>query len=190
VELTIVDSAKFTPVELAVLAAEAVSWWKQQREEFLPYGVPLGSAQKMPLMPFFTEEILGRFRMVNLLQTGGTIPTPPFYEKILATNSSLLPDPAHSMAMPFIDVAVFSHEPTPRTLFHTLVHVTQLALVGLEGVIESYFRTVNMASLWAANPFEEQAYRLEERFAGNPANAFSVEEEIRESARRGRYSNE
>jgi hypothetical protein len=52
----------------------------------------------MPLKPFFTEEILGRFRMVNLLQTGGTIPTPPFYEKILATNSSLLPDPAHSVA--------------------------------------------------------------------------------------------
>ena len=32
------ESARFTPVELAALVAEAVSWWKQQREKFLPYG--------------------------------------------------------------------------------------------------------------------------------------------------------
>jgi hypothetical protein len=86
-----VESAKFTSAELAALVAEAVSWWKQQREKFLPHGIPLSSAQKMQLKPFFTVEILDGVRIVKLPQTGETIPTPPFYEKILAASSSLLP---------------------------------------------------------------------------------------------------
>jgi len=183
-----VESAKFTPVELAALVAEAVSWWKQQREKFLRYGVPLSTAQKMALKPFFTEEILDRFRIVNLAQTGESIPTPPFYEKILAASSSLLPDPVHSTAMPFIDVAVFNNKPTPRTIFHTLVHVTQMALVGLEEVMKSYFRTFNVQGLWAGNPFEKQAYYLDTRYTENPVDIFSVEEEVQEWLRSGRYS--
>jgi hypothetical protein len=116
-------------------------------------------------------------------QTGETIPTPPFYEKILAASSSLLPDPVHTTAMPFIEVAVFNSEPTPRDIFHTLVHVTQLVVVGLEGVLEGYFRTFNISGLWAGNPFEEQAYRLDARYTGNSADVFSVEEEVRELLR-------
>jgi hypothetical protein len=136
-----VESAKFTSAELAALVAEAVSWWKQQREKFLPHGIPLSSAQKMQLKPFFTMEILDGVRIVKLPQTGETIPTPPFYEKILAASSSLLPDPVHTTAMPFMDVAVFNIEPTPRDIFHMLVHVTQLAVVGLDRVLEGYFQT-------------------------------------------------
>lgn len=135
-------------------------------------------------------EILDRVRIVQLSQTGETIPTPPFYEKVLAASSSLLPDPAHATAMPFIDVAVFNIEPTPRDVFHTLVHVTQLTLVGLERVLEGYFRTLNKSGLWAAVPFEEQAFHLDSRYIRNPADAFSVEEEVREWLRSGPYYKE
>ena len=92
--------------------------------------------------------------------------------------------------MPFIDIAVFNTEPTPRAIFHTLVHVTQVALVGLESVMESYFQTFNISGLWAGNPFEEQAYRLDARYTAKPTEIFSVEEEVQEWLRNGRYLKE
>jgi hypothetical protein len=88
-----------------------------------------------------------------------------------------------------MDVAVFNIEPTPRDIFHALVHVTQLAVVGLYRVLEGYFQTFNTSGLWAGNPFEEQAYRLDARYTGNSADPFSVEEEVRELLRSERYYN-
>ena len=117
-------------------------------------------------------------------------PNPPFYEKFLATGSALIPDPAHMTGMPFIDVAVFNDEPTLRAIFHTLVHITQLALIGPERVLEAYLRTLNGQGLWAVVPFEEPAYQLDARYTGNPADCLSVEEEVREWLRSRRYDKE
>ncbi len=183
----IVEPAKFTPVELAALVAEAVSWLKQQREKFLPSSIPLSSAQKKQLQPFFTAEILDRLRIVRVTHPRETIPYPPFYEKVRAGGSRVVPDAAHMAAVPFLDVAVFNSEPTLRTIFHTLVHVTQFALVGLEKVVETYFRTLNESGLWMVVPFEEQAYQLDARSTKNPADVFSVEEEVRQWLRNGRF---
>jgi hypothetical protein len=184
----IAESARSTPVELADLVAEAVSWWRQQqREKFLPYGIPLSDAQQTQLKPFFTAELLDQVRIVKLSQTGESIPYPPFYEKFLATGSSIIPDPAHMTGMPFFDVAVSNVEPPPRAIFHTLVHIAQLALIGPERVLEAYLRTLNERGLWAVVPFEEQAYHLDARYTGNPADCFSVEEKVREWLRSGRY---
>ena len=188
--VSIVESAKFSSGELAAMVAETVSWWRQQREKFLPHGIPLSDAQQNQLKPFFTAELLDQVRIVKLPQTGECIPYPPFYEKFLATGSSLIPDPAHMTGMPFIDVAVFNDEPTPRAIFHTLVHITQLALIGPERVLEAYLRTLNGQGLWAVVPFEEQAYQLDARYTGNPADCFSVEEEVREWLRSRRYDKE
>lgn len=181
------EPARFTPAELAALVAETVSWLKQQREKFLPYGIPLSNAQKMQLQPFFTAEILDRVKIAKLWQTGETVPYPPFYEKVRAGGSLVFPDTAHVAATPFIDVAVFNSEPTPRTIFHSLVHITQFAVVGLERVMEGYFRTLNESDSWVLVPFEEQAYHMDARYTKNPADVFSVEEEVREWLRSGRY---
>jgi len=72
----------------------------------------------------------------------------------------------------------------PRAIFHTLVHIRQLALIGPERVLEAYLRTLNGQGLWAVVPFEEPAYQLDARYTGNPADCFSVEEEVREWLRR------
>jgi hypothetical protein len=182
-----VETPKFTSAELAALVAEAVSWVKQQRAQFLPSSIPLDSAQKKNLKPFFTAEVLDRLRIVNLAQTGGTIPYPPFYERVRAGGARVVPDAAHMTAMPFLDVAVFNTEPTLRTVFHTLVHVAQFTLVGLEKVMEGYFRTLNESGLWMVVPFEEQAYQMDARYTRDPSDDFSVEAEIREWLRTGRY---
>ncbi len=36
-------------------------------------------------------------------------------------------------------------------------------------------------------PFEEQAYQMEARYTSNPADVFSVDEEVREWLRSGRF---
>lgn len=102
----------------------------------------------------------------------------------------MVPDSAHMAAIPFIDVAVFNSEPTLRTIFHTLVHVTQFAVVGVEKAMECYFRVLDESGVWMVVPLEEQAYRMDARFTRDPTDVFSVEEEIREWLRKGRYSNE
>ena len=179
--------AKLTPAELSALAAEAGSWLRQQREKFYPQGVPLGNSHRPQLEPFFAPEILDTVRIVNLSQIGETMPSPPFFQKLLAAGPLMLPKSAHTAAVPFIDVAVFQGEPSLRVVFHTLVHVTQMVLVGPEQVMEGCFRALTVSGLWMAVPFEEQAYQMDARFTANSAAVFSVEQEVREWLRTGRY---
>jgi hypothetical protein len=53
--------------------------------------------------------------------------------------------------------------------------------------MRGYFQTLNEAGLWMVVPYEEQAYQLDARYTRNPSDVFSVEEEIREWVRSGRY---
>lgn len=181
------EPPKFTLTELNSLISEAVSWLHQQRKLFLPSSVPLDENQQMELQPFFPAEILGRARIVDVSQTGETIPYPPFYERVRAGGARVLPDAAHMTAIPFVDVMVFNRQPTLRTVFHNLVHVTQFAILGAERMLKGYFETLNESGLWMVVPFEEQAYQLDGRYTTNPSKVFSVEEEIQAWLRSGRY---
>jgi hypothetical protein len=181
------EPPKFTLEELNSLIAEAISWLHQQRDLFLPSSVPLDEDQRTELQPFFPAEILSRARIVDASQTGKSIPYPPFYERVRAGGARVLPDAAHMTAIPFIDVMVYNRKPTLRTVFHNLVHVTQFAVLGEEKVLKSYFETLNEAGLWMVVPFEEQAYQLDARYTMNPSDVFSVEKEIQDWVRSGRY---
>jgi hypothetical protein len=182
------EAAKFTPIELEQLVAQAVSWLEEQRHKFLPSSHPLNTEQVGNLRPFFSAEILGRLRIVDAHATGQKIPYPPFYERVRAGGARVVPDAAHMTAMPFIDVAVFNRKPTLRTIFHTLVHVAQFEAVGLDRVMKGYFETLNESGLWMVVPYEEQAYQLDARYTRDPQGAFSVEEEVRAWAANGRFS--
>jgi hypothetical protein len=165
--------AKFTPDELATLVSEAVAWLHQQREKYRPCSLPLTATLREELQPFFMAETLDSLRIVDASLTRETIPYPPFYERVRAGGSRGGSDAAHMTAIPFIDVAVFSRKPTLRTLFHTLVHVTQFSILGVERVMEGYLGVLNEAGLWMVVPFEEQAYQLDGRYTKNPAEVFS-----------------
>ena len=110
----IVGKAKLTPAELSALVAEAGSWLRQQREKFYPQGIPLSNSHRTQLEPFFAAEILDTVRIVNLAQIGEAMPSPPFFQKLLAAGPLMLPKSAHTAAVPFIDVAVFQGEPSLR----------------------------------------------------------------------------
>jgi hypothetical protein len=182
------EPAKFTAAELEQLVAQTILSMQEQREKFLPSSHPLTEEQASHLKPFFSAEILGRLRIVDASKTGDKIPYPPFYEKVRAGGARVVPDAAHMTAMPFIDVAVFNRRPTLRTLFHTLVHVAQFEALTAERVMQGYFETLNETGLWMVVPFEEQAYQLDARLTGDPRDVFSVEEEVQEWLRKGRFS--
>ena len=181
------ETPKFTQAELAGLIAEAVAWLQQQRNKYHAVSDPLDEPLKIKLLPFFSAEILDGLRIKDLSATGEAIPYPPFYERVRAGGSRVVPDAAHMTAMPFIDVALFNRQPTLRTVFHTLVHVTQFTVVGVERVMHGYFQTLNESGLWMVVPFEEQAYQMDARFTKDPTDHFSVEAEIREWLSSGRF---
>jgi hypothetical protein len=182
-----VEPPKFTQAEMAGLIAEAVAWVQQQRDKYHPLSEPLSESIKDKLRPFFSTEILDRLRLKHVAPTGEAIPYPPFYERVRAGGSRVVPDAAHMTAMPFLDVALFNREPTLRTVFHTLVHVTQFSVVGLERVMKGYFQVLNESGLWMVVPYEEQAYQLDARYTKDPADVFSVEAEVREWLRNGKF---
>jgi len=184
-----VEPPKFTQAELAGLVAEAVAWIQQQRDKYHPLSDPLSETIKVKLRPFFSGEILDRLRIKHVSVTGETIPYPPFYERVRAGGSRVVPDAAHMTAIPFLDVALFNREPTLRTVFHTLVHVTQFSVVGLERVMAGYFQALNESGLWMVVPYEEQAYTLDARYTKDPGDVFSVEAEVREWLRNGKFWN-
>jgi hypothetical protein len=182
-----VEPPKFTQAELAGLVAEAVLWIEQQRDKYRPVSDPLSETVKGGLRPFFPAEILDRLRIKHVSLRGETIPYPPFYERVRAGGARVVPDAAHMTAIPFLDVALFNREPTLRTVFHALVHVTQFTVVGLERVMTGYFQALNESGLWMVVPYEEQAYRMDARYTKDPEDIFSVEAEVQEWLRNGKF---
>lgn len=160
---------------------------KQQREKYYPISDPLSEPVKSKLRPFFAVPVLDGLRIKDISRTGETIPYPPFYERVRAGGARVVPDAAHMTAIPFVDAAVFNRQPTLRTVFHTLVHVTQFSILGLQRVIEGYFQTLNESGLWMVVPYEEQAYKLDARYTKDPFDIFSVEAEIREWLQNGKF---
>jgi hypothetical protein len=183
----LVEPPKFTPAELAGLIGEAVAWMQEQRDKYHSLCNPLPEAVKVKLRPFFPSDILERLRIKDVSKSGEVIPYPPFYERVRAGGARVVPDAAHMTAIPFIDVALFNRQPTLRTIFHTLVHVTQFSVVGLERVMAGYFKALNESGLWMVVPYEEQAYGLDARYTKDPTEAFSVETEVRTWLRNGKF---
>jgi hypothetical protein len=182
-----VEPPKFTPAELSGLIGEAVAWMQQQHDHYRPLSDPLPEVVKDKLRPFFPSDVLERLRIKDGSKTGGVIPYPPFYERVRSGGARVVPDAAHMTAIPFIDVALFNRQPTLRTIFHTLVHVTQFSVIGLERVMAGYFKALNESGLWMVVPYEEQAYNLDARYTKDPAQAFSVEAEVRAWLRNGKF---
>lgn len=65
--------------------------------------------------------------------------------------------------------------------------MTQFSVVGLERVMKGYFTTLNDSGLWMVVPFEEQAYKMDARYTKDPSDYFSVEVEVREWLREGKF---
>lgn len=112
---------------------------------------------------------------------------PAFYAAAMDFSAGSFPDFVHLASVTYLDIIVSHDEIALRTLFHGLVHATQMALLGVDRYTDLYVRGFVKSRSWIAIPLEAQAYQLDTRFAMSPTASFSVEDEVSSWAQQGRY---
>jgi len=172
---------------MAEIIAGVAAYFSGERKLYLPHSEQLAAEWRGTLEPYFSIEILDKLRTV-VLQGGARIPPPPFYAEALTMTGGRFPDFVHMASVTYVDVIVFHNRIEARPLFHGAVHAAQIAILGYERYIELYVRAFVKNLSWMAIPLEEQAYKLDARFAEAPGDAFSVEEEIRQWERQGNHT--
>ena len=167
-----------------IIAGVASYYWGE-RELYVRHSEPLDSALRAPIARYFSAELLDKVKTITL--RGARIPPPPFYAPAKEMSGGNFPDFVHLASFTYIDVLVFHDEIAPRALFHALVRAAQMAVLGFERYVDLYVRGFLKHRSWLAIPLEEQAYKLEARFAVSSADIFSVEDEIKTWDAEGRY---
>jgi hypothetical protein len=169
-----------------IQAVERISsYMREQREHYFPSAKTLNNHYKALMWPFFSPALLDHVRIVEL--HGSRVPNPPFLAEARALGFVNLPEFTHLHSLTFIDVVVFNEKITSRSLFHGLVHAVQFAVLGLERYMDLFVRSFVNTKLHFSVPLEAHAFSLESKFAGEPANRFSVEEHVRLWVKQGRY---
>jgi hypothetical protein len=158
--------------------------WKE-RETYRQKSTALTDSQKSQFEPFFSKETLDRVRTVELY--GKRVSQPPFYMQAQVMGIDNLPAITHMASLTFVDVIVFNDLIIERTLFHGLVHAVQFHILGLERYTDLFVRAFLRTNAHFSVPLESHAFSLESKFALNPAQPFSVEEQVRLWFREGRY---
>jgi hypothetical protein len=167
------------------MVAGVAAYFSGERKLYFPHSEPLASQWRKTLAPYFSSALLDKIRTVTL--QGARIPPPPFYAEALAMSGGRFPDFVHMASVTYLDVIVFHDKIEARPLFHGAVHAAQIEILGFERYVDLYLRGFVKNFSWMAIPLEEQAYKLDARFAEAPGDVFSVEEEIRQWLSEGKY---
>ena len=134
---------------------------------------------------FFSPRLLDGTRLLVL--PGQRVPAPDFYPTLRSPGFKNLPDQSTMAAITFCDVVVSQAPFSNRLLFHELAHVEQYRQLGIAGFSELYVRGFLNRGSYEAIPLEVNAYALDGRFENNPAQQFSVADEVRRSIAEHRF---
>lgn len=168
---------------------KAIGWFatylNTERENFYPLGYALRSEWRAVVDGYFEPELLNQVRVVELLDR--RLENPWFYPQVKAQGIRHLPDMTHKAAVTFLDVIVFNGRIESRDLFHGLVHAAQVKVMGITEFTDLFVRGFLAARSYFLAPLKAHAFGLDARFAANPGVRFSVESEIHDFWRRGKY---
>ena len=145
----------------------------RERERLHPDAEPLGSRSREEFRAFFPREVLEETRIVR-----ASVPNPRFYSLVKWLGIKGVLEMSSIGAITLIDVVASPDRISPRTLFHELVHVVQYRVLGLRSFATLYVAGFLNGGGYERIPLERQAYELAERFSRNPAQAFSVEDDV------------
>ena len=188
------DPTDLSEGRVAEMISRVATYLRQERGLYSRASEPLTLGLRTAVQPYFSKTLLESVRAVIL--KGARIP--PRYLSGNQQNSlsnlvelrfsaGSFPDFLHLASVTYLDIIVFRDEIAVRTLFHGLVHATQMALLGVDRYTELYVRGFVKSRSWIAIPLEAQAYQLDTRFAMSPTASFSVEDEVSSWAQQGRY---
>jgi len=176
--------ATFDEARVRDASARVARYLHEQREYFSAIGQPLEKNYRDEMTPFFSSALLRHVRVVVLERQ--RIPNPPFYAEAKAMGFENLPELTHMPSVAFEDVLVFQDKLTSRRLFHALVHVVQVEVLGLETYADRFVRGFLRTRSHVSVPLELHAVILETAFA-EQTQPFSVEERVRLWTNQGRY---
>jgi hypothetical protein len=179
------DPAEVPEARIAEMISGVAAYLRGERDVYFRASEPLTPEWRNGVQSYFSKTLLDSVRTVVL--KGARIPPPPFYSEAIALSSGNFPDFVHLASVTYLDIIVFHDEIGLRTLFHGLVHATQMAVLGLDRYTDLYVRGFVKFRSWIAIPLEAQAYQLDTRFAMSPTTVFSVEDEVKTWAEQGQY---
>jgi hypothetical protein len=172
------DLKNLPPAMVSQLASMVESYIADSRSKYAPQAVPLTDAQRTAMQPFFSATVLDSARLCVLRDT--RVPNPSMYAMAKMMGIRNLPDFAAMTAITFVDVIVSHQEFTDALLFHELVHVVQFAQMDLKEFAGKFVNGFIQGGSYEEVPLEKMAQALENRLSQNAAEAFSVDEEVRQ----------
>jgi hypothetical protein len=168
---------------------KAIGWFtaylSSERERYHQNAMPLEGEWREMMTGYFEPALLDKIRIVEM--TDRRVANPWFYPYAKIKGVRNLPDMAHKAAVTFPGVVVFNGKVSSRDLFHGLVHVVQMELMGLAEFSELFVREFLRARSYFLVPLKAHAFGLDARFAAQPGVRFSVEKDVLEWWRGGRY---
>lgn len=172
------DLKNLPPAMVSQLASMVEDYISSSRKKYAAQAVPLSEAQRIAMQPFFSAAVLNSARLCVL--HGTRVQNPSMYAMAKMMGIRNLPDFADMVAITFVDVIVSHREFTDALLFHELVHVAQFVQMDLEEFAGKFVNGFIQGGSYEEVPLEKMAHALESRFSQNVAEAFSVDEEIRQ----------
>jgi hypothetical protein len=179
------DRSEISQARIAEMVSGVAAYFRQEREIYVRASEPLPPEWRVAVGAYFSKSLLEHVRIVVL--QGARIPPPPFYSEAMALSGGSFPDFVHLASITYLDIIVFHDGIAARTLFHALVHATQMSVLGFDRYTDLYVRGFVRTRSWLAIPLETQAFQLDTRFAMSPTAAFSVDDEVKSWAEQGQY---
>lgn len=176
---------RLTPEQIAQVSGLVAQYIATQRERYASRAIPLSVQHRAAMGGFFPPQLIDGTRILTL--QGERVANPDFYAMMRKLGFANLPGQSTMAAITFSDVVV-SHAPfRDGLLFHELVHVEQYRQFGIPRFSELYVRGFLNGGSYEAIPLEVNAYTLGGRFEQNPANRFSVADEVGRWIAEGRF---
>lgn len=175
-----------TEQQVNEIIQEVIANLRERQASYLLRAIPLSSAQRASVQGFFPEQLLNEVRVLELRNE--RVPNPAFQKRAQMRGYRMMLDFSHMAAIIHPQLIIFQEEPYPRVLFHSLVHVVQYAILGLERYLELYVRAFVKTGNYASVPLEAQAFHLARRYTEYPNRIFSVKAEVENWIEDGRYN--
>lgn len=171
---------KLSDKQIDQLAGFVSAYIAEQRTVFGKKAQPIADEHLPQLEAFFPAGVLSAVKVVQ-----GRAPEPGFYTLARMMGIRNVPSFSDMAGITFQDVVVHVEPLSLQLLFHELVHAVQYKHLGLDGFASRYVRGFLNGGSYEEIPLEKQAYELEGRFASNPSDAFSVEDDVKQRIQLG-----
>jgi hypothetical protein len=165
-----------TPEQIAQVSSLVAQYIAAQRGMYAPRAIPISDQQKAAMTGFFPPPLLEDTRLLILQKE--RVANPDFYPMLRDLGFNNLPDQSTMAAITFSDVVVFHGPFLDGVLFHELVHVEQYRQLGIPRFAELYVLGFLNGGSYDAIPLEVNAYTLGGWYENNPAQRFSVANEV------------